>query len=176
VTPRNSAIVITIPVKADDILILASDGLSDNLWDEDVLDEVVRFRKSFLNSAPVGGSDTSKSDMVPSNDSGYSSTEDNAPSSSHSSSDSDFATTTTMLKRKTLAGMLSKALCSRAKRVSEHKAFYHSPAATSSLEDIDTEVDEVPFARRAREVGKRFIGGKKDDISVVVAVISPKSK
>jgi len=42
VTPRNSAMVITIPVKADDILILASDGLSDNLWDEDVLDEVVR--------------------------------------------------------------------------------------------------------------------------------------
>ena len=163
--------VITIPVKADDILILASDGLSDNLWDEDVLDEVVRFRKSFLDSTPVGGSDTS----VVSNDSGYSSTEDNAPSSSHSSGDSKLTTTTT-LKRKTLAGMLSEALCSRAKRVSEHRTFYHSPAATSSSEDVDTEVDEVPFARRAREVGKRFIGGKKDDISVVVAVISPKSK
>jgi serine/threonine protein phosphatase PrpC len=53
VTPRNSAMVITIPVKGDDILILASDGLSDNLWDEDVLDEVVRFKKSFLNSAPA---------------------------------------------------------------------------------------------------------------------------
>jgi len=170
--------VITIPVKADDILILASDGLSDNLWDEDVLDEVVRFRKSFLDSTSVGGSDTSKSDMVVSNDSGYSSIEDNAPSSSHSSGDSKLTTTTTttMLKRKTLAGMLSEALCSRAKRVSEHKTFYHSPAATSSLEDVDTEVDEIPFARRAREVGKRFIGGKKDDISVVVAVISPKSK
>jgi len=113
--------------------------------------------------------------MVVSNDSRYSSTEDNASSSSHSSSDSKL-TTTTMLKRKTLAGMLSEALCSRAKHVSEHKAFYHSPAATSSLEDIDTEVDEVPFARRAREVGKRFTGGKKDDISVVVAVISPKIK
>jgi len=165
--------VITIPVKADDILILASDGLSDNLWDEDVLDEVVRFRKSFLDSAPVGGSDTPKSNMVVSNDSGYPSTEDNAPSSL-SSSDSKFTTTTTMLKRKTLAGMLSEALCSRAKRVSEHKAFYRLPAATSSLEDVDTDVDEVPFARRAREVGKKFIGGKKDDISVVVAVISPK--
>lgn len=173
VTPRNSAMVITIPVKADDILILASDGLSDNLWDEDVLDEVVRFRKSFLDSAPVGGSDTSRSNI--STDSGYLSSEDNAPSS-HSSSDSKF-TTTTMLKRKTLAGMLSEALCSRAKRVSEHKAFYRSPAVTSSeLEDLGTEVDEVPFARRAREVGKRFIGGKKDDISVVVAVISPKIK
>jgi len=113
--------------------------------------------------------------MVVSNDSGYSSTEDNASSSSHSSSDSKL-TMTTMLKRKTLAGMLSEALRSRAKHVSEHKAFYHSPAATSSLEDIDTEVDEVPFARRAREVGKRFTGGKKDDISVVVAVISPKIK
>ena len=31
-----------LPVQANDILILASDGLSDNLWDEDVLDEVIR--------------------------------------------------------------------------------------------------------------------------------------
>jgi len=33
--------------------------------------------------------------------------------------------------------------------------------------------DEVPFARRAREQGRAFRGGKVDDISVVVAVISP---
>ena len=166
--------VITIPVKADDILILASDGLSDNLWDEDVLDEVVRFRKSFLDSVP--GSDTSKSDL---NDSGYSSSSsagDNVSCPSHNSNNSKFTTMIT-LKRKTLAGMLSEALCSRAKRVSEHKAFCRSPAITlSASKDVDVEVDEVPFARRAREAGKRFTGGKNDDISVVVAVISPKMK
>ncbi|KAF9441600.1 hypothetical protein P691DRAFT_766090 [Macrolepiota fuliginosa MF-IS2] len=48
VTPHNSVQVIALPVKADDILILVSDGLSDNLWDEDVLDEVLQFKKSFL--------------------------------------------------------------------------------------------------------------------------------
>ena len=37
----------TLPVRADDILILASDGLSDNLWDEDFLDEVLKFRNDF---------------------------------------------------------------------------------------------------------------------------------
>ncbi|KAJ6616987.1 hypothetical protein B0H10DRAFT_1734057, partial [Mycena sp. CBHHK59/15] len=40
ITPRSAAHLFTLPVQADDILILASDGLSDNLWDEDVLDEV----------------------------------------------------------------------------------------------------------------------------------------
>ncbi|EIW77822.1 hypothetical protein CONPUDRAFT_37980, partial [Coniophora puteana RWD-64-598 SS2] len=37
--------IITLPVQQDDILILASDGLSDNLWDDEVLDEVVRFKR-----------------------------------------------------------------------------------------------------------------------------------
>lgn len=35
-----------LPVRADDILIRASDGLGDNPWDEDVLDEVVRVREA----------------------------------------------------------------------------------------------------------------------------------
>jgi hypothetical protein len=72
----------TLPVHADDILILASDGLSDNLWDEDVLDEVLKFRDDFQETVS----------MV---------------DQSH------------ILKRKALASMLSEALCSRAKRVSE---------------------------------------------------------
>jgi hypothetical protein len=45
--PRD-AHVFTLPVQADDILVLASDGLSDNLWDEDILDEVIRFWRTFL--------------------------------------------------------------------------------------------------------------------------------
>ncbi|KAI0028658.1 hypothetical protein K488DRAFT_13655, partial [Vararia minispora EC-137] len=53
-TPPASAQVLTLPARADDILILASDGLSDNLWDEDVLDEVVRFRRARLPAAGVG--------------------------------------------------------------------------------------------------------------------------
>ncbi|KAK2459850.1 hypothetical protein APHAL10511_008171 [Amanita phalloides] len=128
-TPRKSAHVFTLPVRADDILILASDGLSDNLWDEDVLDEVVRFRRNFL---------------------------------ADSDSSSPLTAAERMMRRRTLAGMLSEALCSRARRVSERR----------QAEFLELE-DEVPFARRAREAGKDFRGGKNDDISVIVAVISP---
>ena len=42
--------VVTLPVRTDDILILASDWLSGNLWDENVLDKVVRFWHTFLAS------------------------------------------------------------------------------------------------------------------------------
>ncbi|KAF8645386.1 hypothetical protein AX16_007888 [Volvariella volvacea WC 439] len=137
VTPSNAAHLFTLPVRADDILILASDGLSDNLWDEDVLDEVVRFRRSFLDdSASPNPDGTIPAPVTP---------------------------TERLLRRRTLAGMLSEALCSRARRVSERKA--------SSNETVLE--DEVPFARRAREAGKAFRGGKTDDISVIVAVISP---
>ena len=66
------------------------------------------------------------------------------------------------LGRRALAGMLSEALCSRARKVSEARA--SRPASPSS---------EIPFARRAREEGRSFVGGKTDDISVLVAVISP---
>jgi hypothetical protein len=145
--------VFTLPVHADDILILASDGLSDNLWDEEVLDEVVRFRRTFLSSP---------------------------------------ATVSSQLSRRSLAGMLSEALCSRARTVSQRRFKMTStaePTITLSESDID---DEIPFARRAREEGRLFTGGKPDgecplrqstrpvlivpsiqDISVLVAVISP---
>lgn len=38
--------VFAVSVEEDDILILASDKLSDDLWDADILDEAVRFRRS----------------------------------------------------------------------------------------------------------------------------------
>ena len=113
----------TLPVRADDILILASDGLSDNLWDEEVLDEVVRFRRTFLASS---------------------------------------ANVSSQLSRRTLAGMLSEALCSRARTVSQRRFKTTStaePTITLSESDID---DEIPFARRAREEGRPFSGGKPD--------------
>lgn len=140
---------ITLPVRADDILVLASDGLSDNLWDEEVLDEVVRFRRTFLSSPLASGS---------------------------------------QLPRRTLAGMLSEALCSRARNVSQRRSNIPPIAETVPMDsDID---DEIPFSRRAREERRVFSGGKPDgesyrpgpktssisratDISVLVAVISP---
>lgn len=112
---------ITLPVRADDILVLASDGLSDNLWDEEILDEVVRFRRTFLSSPLATGSH---------------------------------------LPRRTLAGMLSEALCSRARNVSQRRSNVTPIAKTMPMDsDID---DEIPFSRRAREEGRVFSGGKPD--------------
>jgi hypothetical protein len=112
--------VFTLPVRADDILVLASDGLSDNLWDEEVLDEVVRFRHTFLASSLASSS---------------------------------------QLPRRTLAGMLSEALCSRARNVSQRR----SNMRTSETMSTGLEVaSEIPFARRAREQGRTFTGGKPD--------------
>ncbi|THH20472.1 hypothetical protein EUX98_g8576, partial [Antrodiella citrinella] len=91
-TRPQDAKVFTVPVEADDILVLASDGLSDNLWDEDILDEVVRFRRGFMHTPYHTAS----------------------PVTMQSQSDG-------ILGRRTLAGMLSEALCSRARSVSERR-------------------------------------------------------
>ena len=107
-------------MRADDILILASDGLSDNLWDEEVLDEVARFRRTFL-ASPANGS---------------------------------------QLPRRTLAGMLSEALCSRARAVSQRRS--KTTPTTEPMTNLSDVIDEIPFARRAREEGRPFSGGKPD--------------
>lgn len=117
--------VFEIPVMADDILILASDGLSDNLWDEEVLEEVVRVRDGLLKHSASNGASLGQ-----------------------------------LLARRSIAGMLSEALCSRARRVAERGSSGSGKRGT--LEVVGEEVDEVPFARRAREEGRRFKGGKVD--------------
>lgn len=140
VTPSTAAHQFSLPVRADDILILASDGLSDNLWDEEVLDEVVKFRRSFL------GSDSAAAD-----------------SDCETSSQSSSGSADSVLRRKTLAGMLSEALCSRARKVSERRGTPRtSGRSTPRVAQATVDEDEVPFARRAREAGRSFRGGKQD--------------
>lgn len=143
----------TVPVQEDDILILASDGLSDNLWDKDILDEVVRFRRSFM--GPPSAKPKSNSDEA----------EAAAPAA---------ASPSTTFRRSTLAGMLSEALCSRAKRVSEMRGMSKAAAAAEAKKSVLTSAEdgvsqaqaqagpEVPFAKRAKEQGKVFEGGKPD--------------
>lgn len=125
--------VITLPVRADDILVLASDGLSDNLWDEDVLDEVVRFRHTFLASNVN-------------------------------------VTSGSQLPRRALAGMLSEALCSRARRVSQRR--FKTTSAAETFPTILEVGDEIPFGRRAREEGRPFNGGGKPDGKLSAFVIN----
>jgi len=181
-------------VRADDILILASDGLSDNLWDEDVLDEIIKFRHA-------GGFDIEKSPAVdPLVDTSNGLYLDGVAGGSGANPRQQ------LLRRKAFAGMLSEALCSRAKQVSERRGASSSGRnkemrANHTSNDIKLTViseehgfvtsheeDEVPFGQRARLAGKSFRGGKQDgmlvtrrgmsthacpDISVIVAVISP---
>ncbi|CAE6490895.1 unnamed protein product [Rhizoctonia solani] len=97
-TPRADAQLIKSKVVPGDIVILASDGLGDNLWDEEVLSEVERFQ---LESSPQA---------------------------------------------------LGEALAKRAKKAAQG-------------------TKDVPFGVRGRAAGVQFVGGKTDDISVVVAIV-----
>ncbi|KAJ6568341.1 hypothetical protein DFH09DRAFT_918021 [Mycena vulgaris] len=154
VTPASAAHLFTLPVQAGDILILASDGLSDNLWDEDVLEEVRRVGGVFrgCEARKEGTEGMGKEEHA---------TEEMGGGGG-------------LLRRRTLAGMLSEALCSRARRVATRRAGGRSCAVEALREgEVEAEEDETPFARRARETGRVYRGGKNDDISVIVAVISP---
>lgn len=123
-------------VQADDILILASDGMSDNCWEEDVLDEVRRAVAAHLPLAK-------DSQGFPNGTAGAD-----------------------LLGRRTLAGMLSEALCSRARQVSmQSHGPRHADGRVGCLGKENERVDdaeELPFARRAREEGHSFRGGKSD--------------
>ena len=160
-------------MKKDDILILASDGLSDNLWDEEVLDEVVRFRRGFLVE-----SNSQEDGLKTEQEHALNKTLTEVETKATLEPDTG-PTPRGGVKRKTLAGMLSEALCSRARRVSERRpASISTPIPilrrtregstpcsvhlSSTPPIMEHDDDETPFARRAREAGRKFVGGKKD--------------
>ncbi|KAJ7036522.1 phosphatase 2C-like domain-containing protein [Mycena alexandri] len=150
VTPSSAAHLFTLPVRAGDIVILASDGLSDNLWDEDVLEEVGRVGRAWADAgAGAGESCASSSTAFP------------------------VQVDSARLRRRTLAGMLSEALCSRARRVATRRAGREAGRRCDGFKSELEDEDDTPFARRARETGRAYRGGKNDDISVIVAVIAP---
>jgi protein phosphatase PTC7 len=122
-TPRKDGQRFNIKVQKNDLVILSSDGLVDNLFDEDILEEVQRYSAVEEGS----GNDDQKGDKNG--------------------------------RMMFSPERLSKALCSRAKAVSEDQR------AVSS-----------PFQQRANEEGIHFVGGKHDDITVLVAVIGDKSE
>ncbi|KZW01488.1 protein serine/threonine phosphatase 2C [Exidia glandulosa HHB12029] len=135
-TVPSDAQSIVLKVQPDDIVILSSDGMSDNLWDEDVLDEVQKFA-SDVNDTSLG------------------------PAAS-------------TIRKHTMPALLSEALCSRAKRASESRPARHPVRTLEPVVDARDLDCDLPFARRAREEGIKFSGGKADDISVLVAMISSK--
>lgn len=224
-TPRNSAQILALPVQAGGIIILASDGLSDNLWDEDMLDEVARFKKmyeadSLLRPRPHPGGC-----VPPTRQCSHSrlrspppilnpaSTSPHiyaraAPFSTHAApsaprapapplSQEPAGPTTSSLHRRALAAMLSEALCSRARCVSERRregagrgwgrmggavkpeSGEEDSAAAAAVEEEDEGGRKGIFWREARwYVLLRFrhamlILTNVLDISVLVAVVAP---
>lgn len=115
--PRRDAGRWSVRVQADDIIVVGSDGLMDNLFDEDIIEEIVRF-------LPL-------------------------------STDAGQQQETRTVDASTFSPQLvSEALCSRAKAVSE-----------------DSRAISSPFQQRAMEEGLHYVGGKHDDISVLVCLV-----
>lgn len=143
-TPQQHAQSITLPILEHDVIILSTDGMSDNLWDDEVIEQLSKFAPTSPQSHLPQGSPSSTPSSTPSHAAGTQSI-------------------SSKLRTALLPTTLSHSLCSRARTVSES-----SPSATSSgVPSADT-----PFSRRAREEGIDFVGGKPDDITVVVAVVS----
>jgi protein phosphatase PTC7 len=49
-SPREHAQRLNVPVQENDIVILSTDGMTDNLWDEDVIQQVIRFTSAMPTS------------------------------------------------------------------------------------------------------------------------------
>lgn len=152
----------TIRVEKGDIIIVASDGLVDNLFDDDILEEVQRFAPA---PQPENYQEGSSSW---SHDESYDS--DHLPHDLRRDSGIDLAAMANGLgpepyhqsHRPSSAyppqsfspQLLSEALCSRAKAISQ-----------------DSKAIISPFQQKATEEGLHYVGGKHDDISVLVAVV-----
>ncbi|GAA5897408.1 hypothetical protein JCM6882_001879 [Rhodosporidiobolus microsporus] len=140
-TPAKDAQRFTVKVKRDDIVILSSDGLVDNVFSDDLLEEVLRF----VGTNPPLSTSTSTLSSRPSSPSSSSN-----PSSNPSAPQSQ----TTFTLRRFSPQAVSEALCFRAKSV------YDDQRAVAS-----------PFQQRAMEEGIHYAGGKIDDVSCLVAVV-----
>jgi hypothetical protein len=125
----------------------------DNLFDEDILEEVLRFAQ-FSPRPPATPSRPSSPSGVPPTPPTASSSSSSSSSSSPSSAAAAKPSTPSFSLHRFSPQAVSEALCSRAKAVTEDEM-----AVTS------------PFQQRAMEEGIHYVGGKNDDISVLVAVV-----
>ncbi|AAW45190.2 hypothetical protein CNH03270 [Cryptococcus deneoformans JEC21] len=136
--PMKDAMRFDVPVKKGDIVVVGSDGLMDNMFDEDILEVLSQLSPSPSPSpSPPPPQPVSSSPQSPS------------PTHTHTHTDTH---TLTLNPQKA-----SEALCTRARQISE------------------TTTTTTPFMCAAIEEGIDFVGGKKDDISVLVGVVGVRS-
>lgn len=169
--PRRDCGRWTIRVEKGDIIIVASDGLVDNLFDDDILEEVQRFAPPPQANGDTGskGQDMETEDYHLPPDLRRDSGIDLAamanglgPEPARSHDDSHLADYGRPSPSPNPAypppafspQLLSEALCSRAKAISQ-----------------DSKAVISPFQQKATEEGLHYVGGKHDDISVLVAVV-----
>ncbi|WWC85491.1 uncharacterized protein L201_000355 [Kwoniella dendrophila CBS 6074] len=127
--PMKDAQRYDIAVKKGDVVILGSDGLMDNLFDEDILEIVLQYTAK--SSTEESSSSSSSNNQLPT-----------PPITPRNNDELPFS-----------PQQISEELCNKARSVSEEVT------ATT------------PFMCKAIEEGIDFVGGKKDDISVLVGVI-----
>ncbi|KAJ1671014.1 hypothetical protein EV182_007867, partial [Spiromyces aspiralis] len=174
----TDAQIFRLKVRRGDIIIVGTDGLFDNLFDEDILEEVNRLLPPTLRGS-------GEPQMRVRHDSGYESSHSRSPRSEDSSSlkvvcSKDMPVTEGVAavvaarvgdKQQGAGGRarlgfslpqfhvdpkaISDAIAYRAKFVSEENRYISSP-----------------FQTRAIQEGLYYQGGKKDDISVIVAIIT----
>ncbi|KAJ6457405.1 hypothetical protein C8R47DRAFT_1180924 [Mycena vitilis] len=137
VTPSSAAHLFTLPVQAGDIVILASDGLSDNLWDEDVLEEVERVGRAWGASASASAYPSTWSSASPTSASAGSAPSNAAEVAEASSTEAEAEAELAQIRN------------------GERK-----PEPRPQYAEVDE--DDTPFARRARETGRVYRGGKND--------------
>ncbi|KAK3825723.1 MAG: phosphatase 2C-like domain-containing protein, partial [Benniella sp.] len=112
----SDALTFTVKVESGDIVVMGSDGIFDNLFDEDILEEVVRCIAALYSISTASQRRHERRIPEPS--------------------------------------VICDALAKRAKNVSE-----------------DTRHHGSPFQSRAMQEGLYYQGGKRDDMSVLVAII-----
>ncbi|KAK0526329.1 hypothetical protein OC835_005325 [Tilletia horrida] len=142
--PRRDAGRWSVKVEPGDVIIIGSDGLVDNLFDEDILEEVLRFAP-----APPEASGADAAVAADGEEGAEKGAEDGAEQEQ-----ADRSPFGTWLPPDFSPQLVSEALCSRAKAVSEDSRALYSP-----------------FQQRAVTEGLHYVGGKLDDISVLVAVV-----
>lgn len=133
---KKDAALYEVPVQKGDIIILASDGLIDNLYTMDILEEVLKFSK------PSFKPETHTPDIS----SGANNQSSASPSSSEASRHHSLSTSSQMdysTRMKFSPQRLSETLCSRAKAVM-----------------LDPFVVASPFGDKATQQGLYFSGGK----------------
>lgn len=145
--PRRDAGRWTVKVQRGDIIVIGSDGLVDNLFDEDILEEVLRFAPAPSPSASDSSLDgpatsTTISDAGSGDDPVFSVSTSASSADSNSSTSSNMNTGTgtgtgtfTPLPADFSPQLVSEALCSRAKAVSEDSRAVSSPFQQRASEE-----------------------------------------